>query len=137
MYKTLGYWFVDMLNSDFLETSLVIDSAPYFVYDYSRQMLYPSNWPNPIVCLSLLLEIWDTDNVYYNWTDCFPGCYLINFENNHIFQIKLFSTCPKSEDKNLNTLKSIFSHFYRTLNSQKLSKFHYSQTWEYVFKPKL
>ena len=49
-----------MLNFDFLEKGLGIDSLPHFAYDFSRKifaMLYSINWPNFIVWLPSLLEI--------------------------------------------------------------------------------
>ena len=60
IYKTLEYWFRDMLNFDFLKIDLAIVSPPHFVYDSSRKMflkLYSINWPNFITLLPLLLEI--------------------------------------------------------------------------------
>ena len=60
IYKTLEYWFRDILNFDFLKIDLAIVSPPYFVYDSSRKMflkLYSINWPNFITWLPLLLEI--------------------------------------------------------------------------------
>ena len=49
LYKTLYYWFRDMLNIDFLEKGLVIVSPPYFVHDFLRKVfliIYSISWPN-------------------------------------------------------------------------------------------
>ena len=90
LYKTLGYWFIDMLNFDFLEKGLGIVAPPYFVYNFSRKMflmLYSINWPNAIVWWPLLFEILDTMCIAIV---CFPGCDILNFEINPIFLIKPF-----------------------------------------------
>ena len=58
--KTLDYWFRDMLNFDFSEKGLGLVSPPHFVYHFSRKTfltLHSINWPNFIVWLPLLLEI--------------------------------------------------------------------------------
>ena len=60
LYKTLHSWSRYMLNFDFLEKGLEIDSPPHFVYDFKREMcliLYSINWPNFIASLPLLDEI--------------------------------------------------------------------------------
>ena len=60
VYKTLDYWFRDMLDFNFSEKGLGLVSPPHFVYDFSRKtffMLHSVNEPNFIVWLSLLLEI--------------------------------------------------------------------------------
>ena len=49
-----------MLNFNFSEKGLGLVSQPHFVNDFSRKifpMLYSINWPNFIVSLPLLLEI--------------------------------------------------------------------------------
>ena len=49
-----------MLNFDFSEKSLVLDSPPHFTYDFQQKIflkLYSINWPNFIVWLHLLIEI--------------------------------------------------------------------------------
>ena len=37
-YKTLAYWFRDMLNFDFSENGLELVSPSHFVYDFSRKV---------------------------------------------------------------------------------------------------
>ena len=64
LYKTLDYWFRDMLNFSFLEKGLGLVSPPHFVYDCdcSRKMffmLHSINWQSFIVLLAFLLEILD------------------------------------------------------------------------------
>ena len=61
-------------------------------------MLYFINSSNFIVWLPLVLEI--LGNMCFAIV-CFPGCDVINYNNNLIFQIKL-CTWPKRQDKNLN-----------------------------------
>ena len=49
-----------MLNLNFSEMGLELNSLPYSVYDFLRKMfliLYSINWPNFIARLPLLLEI--------------------------------------------------------------------------------
>ena len=65
---------------------------------------------------------------------CFPGCdvilKLINFEIKLMYLIKLFSTGPKNQDKNLNILKmkkaffkvNFFKHFSSFLQDFHLPK---------------
>ena len=106
VYRTLGYWFRDMLNFDHLEKGLVIVTPPHFLNDFSRKMflmLYSINWPNLIVWLPLLHEI--LSNICIAIV-CFPVCDVINFEINLIFLIKPF--------------------FYMTENSRQ--KFKYFET---------
>ena len=60
LFKTLHYWYRDMLNFAFLDKGLEIVSPAHFVYDFLTKMffmLYSINWPNFIVWLLLLLEI--------------------------------------------------------------------------------
>ena len=60
IYITLKCWYRDILNSDFLEKSLVTVFLTYFVYDISRKiffMLYSINYPDFIAWLPLLLEV--------------------------------------------------------------------------------
>ena len=128
-----------MLNFNFPEKGLGLVSASHFVYKLSRKMflmLYSINWPNAIVWLPLLLEI--LDNMCITIV-CYPGCDVIKFEINFIFLIKLFCYMTKKLRQKFKYLKngksfwgeikSIFHHFYRAYNCQKLS-----QTWECAFK---
>ena len=52
LYKTLEYWFKDMLNFNFSEKGLELVSLAHFVYDFLKKMflkLHPINWPNIMV----------------------------------------------------------------------------------------
>ena len=89
LYKTLDYWFRDMLNFDFLERDLGIFSLLSFVYDFLRKMFSCYiNWPNIILWLPLLREIFGNMCIAIV---CFPGCDVINLEIKLIFLIKPFS----------------------------------------------
>ena len=102
LYKTLDYWSRDRLNFDFLKKGLSTVYPSYFVYDCSRKlflMLHSINWPHVIFWLHLLLEILHS---MCNAIVCFPGCDVVNFENNLIFLIK---EIPKSQNKNVNILR--------------------------------
>ena len=60
MYKTLNYWYRDILNFDFLEKGLGIVSPLHSLYDFSTKMflmLDSINWANFIVWFPLILEI--------------------------------------------------------------------------------
>ena len=116
LHKNLGNWSRDMLNFGFLEKGLGQVSPPHFLYDFSRKMflmLYSIKWLNFIVQLSLLLEILDSICIA---VVCFPGCDAINSEINLVSLIKpffymtkkssRFSTWQKSQDKNLNILRT-------------------------------
>ena len=97
--------------------------------------LYFISWPNFIVWLSLLLEI--LINMFIEIICLF--CDVISFEINHNFPIKPFfyitkklrQKCKylKNEKKFYHEIKSIFHHFYRVFNFQKLC-----QTREWTFK---
>ena len=104
LYKTLGYWFRDVLNFFFLEKGLGILSPQHLEYDFSRKislMSYSINCPNFFVWLPLLLEILDIMCIAIV---CFPGCDVINFKLTLSFLWSRFSTCPKIQDKNWNIL---------------------------------
>ena len=136
---TLDYWSRDMLNFYFLDNDLGIISSTYFVYDFSRRMLYSVKWQNFIAWLPLLLEVLGNMSIAII---CFPGCDVINFEINIIFLIKpVFYLTRKSRQKfkyleNKKSfyveIKSIFHHFKRAFCSQNLS-----QTLECAFKTKM
>ena len=52
LYKTLEYWYRDMLNFDFSKNVLGLVSPPDFVYGFSIKkflMLYTIDWLNFIV----------------------------------------------------------------------------------------
>ena len=88
-----------MLDFDFLEKGLGIDSPPhfvydfsppYFVYDFSRKMflvLYFINWRNFTVWLPLLLEILANMCIVIVY---FPRGDITNFEIDLTFLIKRF-----------------------------------------------
>ena len=95
-----------ILNFDFLEKSLEYVSPPYFVHDFLRKiflMLCSINWPDFIVSFSLLLEI--LGNIYVAIV-CFPGFYVVNFEINFIFLIKLFFCMTKKSGKMFKCLEN-------------------------------
>ena len=101
LYKTFDYWSRDMLNFDFLEKGLGINSPPHLVFDFSRKMfliLSSVDWPNFNVWLPLLLEILGNMSVPIA---CFPGGDIINFELVS-FWSRCFTTWQKIQDKNLN-----------------------------------
>ena len=96
----------DMLNFAFLKIGLWIVFPPHFLYDFSRKiflMQYYINWPNLIAWLLLLLAILGTMCIAIM---CSPSCDVINFETNLTFLIKPFFVWPKSQDKNLNILRT-------------------------------
>ena len=106
LYKTSDYWFKDMLNFNFSEKGLRLVSPPHFVYDFSRKMflmLHSINWPNFIVWLPLLLEIL---GIMFIAIVCFPGCDVIDFEINLIFQIKPFFYKTKTSRQKFKYLKN-------------------------------
>ena len=62
VYKTLDYWFRDIINSTFSEKGMGLVCPQNFVSDFLRKlflMLHYINWPNFIVLLSLLFKILD------------------------------------------------------------------------------
>ena len=83
-------WSRDMLNFDFLDQSLVVNSPAHFVYNFSTKMflmLYSINWPNFIAWLLLLLEILGNMCIAIV---CSPGCDVMDFEIKFIFLIESF-----------------------------------------------
>ena len=99
-----------------------------FCYDFSTKMflmLYSINWPSFITWSPLLLEIMGNMCIVIV---CYPGCDIMDFEINLIFQIAVLSTWPKSHDKNLNNL--------RTKRAFKVKQKTLSQTLEWAFKYK-
>ena len=104
LYKSLDYWSRDMLSFGFLVKALGIISPPHFLYNFLRKiclMLYSTDWPNFIVWLPLLREI--LGNMCIEIV-CFLGCDVINFPSLSLYSSH-FSTWPKSQNKNLNTLR--------------------------------
>ena len=104
IYKTLEYWFRDMLNFDFLEKGLGIVSLPHFVYNFSRKiflMLYSINWRNFITWLYLLIEI--LVNMFIA-NACY--CDVTDFEIDLIYLIKPFSFMTKKSRQKFKYLKN-------------------------------
>ena len=119
--QTLDYWPRDMLNFNLSIKGLGLVSPPHFAHYFSRKiflMLHSINWPNFIVPLHLLLEIFGNMCVVIV---CFPGWDVINFEINLIFLIKTFWYMTKksrqkrkylqNENSFLGEITSIFYHF--------------------------
>ena len=100
---------ISTLYKAFLKTKrgLQLVYLPHFLHDFRRKtflLLYFINWPNFIVWLLLLREV--LTNMCIAIVS-FRGCDVINFEINLIFLIKPYlSTWPKSQDKNLNILRT-------------------------------
>ena len=95
-----------MLNFNFSEKCLGQVSPPNFVLFFSRKMfliIHSINRLNFIVWLSLLLHILGDVCIT---VVCYPGCNVIKFDINLIFLIKLFCYITKSQDKNLNILRT-------------------------------
>ena len=148
--KTIGpeiysiFWFLRKRSGNSLSIT--------FCDDFWRKMvlmLCSINWPNFSACLLLLLEILANNCIAFV---CYTGCNVLNFEIN-IFLIKAFfnmtkkwrqkfkywerevsfysdrfSTWLKSEDKNLNILRTrsiclIEPLFYMTKKSRQKFKY--------------
>ena len=106
LFKTLHYWFRDMLNFDFLDKGLGIVSPAHFVYDFSTKMflvLYSINWPNFIAWLPLLLEILGNMCVAIV---CLRRCDVINFKIKLIFLIKPFLYMTKKWRRKLKNFEN-------------------------------
>ena len=91
----------DMLNFGFLDKDLRIGSPAHFVYDFLTEMffmLYSINLANFIAWLFLLLEMLGNICIAIVF---YPGCDVLDFD---LSNQTIFSTRPKSEDKNLNIL---------------------------------
>ena len=103
--------------------------------------LYFISWPNFIVWLPLLLEI--LINMCIEIICC-SFCDVISFEINHNFPIKPFfyitkklrQKCKylKNEKKFYHEIKSIFYHFYRAFNFQKLCQ---TREWKNIYLSEL
>ena len=106
MHKILYYWSRNMLNFYFSEEGLGLVSTPYLVYDFPRKMLFmssPTNWPNLILWLLLLLKILG-DNC--TKTVCQPSSDVIKFEIYLIFLIKPFQYMTKKSRQKLKYLEN-------------------------------
>ena len=127
LYKTLGYWFRDMLNFDFIRKGLEIVFPPRLANDFSRNMLlmlYYINWP--IFIGWLLLEILGNMCITNIW---FQGYDVINSEAKLIFLIKIFLFMTKKSSEKFNYLenknsfkaeiKNRFSTFLRSFQLPK------------------
>ena len=109
-----------MLNFNFLENGLGIVSPRHFVHVFSRKMLliiYSINWPNLIVWLPLLLEMFGNMCITIV---CFQVCDAINFETSPIFLIKPFTCMIKKSRQKFKYLKNEKS-FKGEINSIFLS----------------
>ena len=87
-----------MLKFYFLGSGKGIVSPPHFVFDFSREMFL-----NFIIGLLFLLEILINTGIVIV---CDSGCDAIHFEINLIFLIKSSFYMTKSQDKNLNILRT-------------------------------
>ena len=121
LYKTLGYWSRDTLNSNFSEKGLGLVSPPHSVHSFSIKMFLVLdfiNLPNFIVWWPLLLEILGNKSITIV---CKPGYEVIKLEINLIFLIKPFCYMTKmsrqkpkyfeNEKSFWREIKSIFHHF--------------------------
>ena len=110
-YKTLDFWFRDMVNFNFSKKSLGLVSPPHFVYGFSRKIfpkLYPINWPNVYVWLPLILQIM----VIMCITIVFhSGCDAIKLEINLIFLIKPLTKKSKQKLKYLENEKTFWREY--------------------------
>ena len=117
LYKTLDYWFKDMLSFNSSEKCPGLVSLPHFVYDFSRKLfllLHSINWPNIIVWLPLQIS----------------GCDLIKFEIKLIFLTKPFRYITKKsrqkhkylekEKSFWHEIKRIFYHFWKGFQLSKI-----------------
>ena len=101
LFKTLHYWCRDMLNLDFSDKGLWIVSPAYFLYDFSTKMLlmlYSINWPISLPgCLYFLRY----------WAICVLRYFVNQVVRSWILKKRaIFSTWPKSHDKNFNILRT-------------------------------
>ena len=90
-----------MLNFDFLEKGLEKVSPSHFLYDFSRKIFF--------MLYSIYQMIKNTSWDIGKYVDCncwFPFSDVINFEVKFIFLTVRSSTRPKSQDKNLNLLRT-------------------------------
>ena len=104
LYKTLDYWFRDMLNFDFRRKGLEIVFPPRLANDFSRNMLfmlYSINWP--IFIGWLLLEILGNMCITNIW---FQGYDVINSEAKLIILIKIFLFMTKKSSEKFNYLEN-------------------------------
>ena len=96
----LCYWSRDMLNFDFLEKDLGIVSPAHFVYDFSK------------ICFCYVLltdQISFSGFLYFlrDWQYVYCNCILSRLWRHGFWNWPyrssraVFSTCPKSHDKNL------------------------------------
>ena len=98
MCKISDCWSTDMLNFDFSKKEQILVSPQYFVYDFSRKTLlklYSINWPNFIVWLSLLLEIFGNISTV---VICFPINDVLNFELTLLFKSSHFTAWPQNSE---------------------------------------
>ena len=106
-YKTWDYWSREVLNFDFSEKGLGSRNSFSTIFSacFLKKNLFhviSINWPNFIVWLPLLLEIWCNKCIIIV---CFSGCSVMNFEINLSFLIKAFFYIIKKSRQKLKLLK--------------------------------
>ena len=115
-------------------------SPPHTAYDFSVKMffiLHSINWPNFIVWLPLLLEIFVSMCIAIVY---FSACDVIIFEIKLTFLIKpYFYVTTKSRQKPIFLRMNEFLRWNKKHLSSFLKSFSFSyqklsQTWEYAFK---
>ena len=104
LYKTLDYWSRDMLNFDFLEKGLGINSPPHLVFDFSRKMFHIIFcWLTKFQCL-IAFTFWDTGQ--YECSNClFPSWWHHKFWIS-IFLIKVFYYLTKNSRQKFKYLEN-------------------------------
>ena len=99
LHKSLIYWSRDMLNFNFQEKGLGLNSPPHFVDDFSIKMFLNKNF---IVWLPLLLKILGNMCI----TNVNQAVTSWNLKLTLSFWSSCFATWPKNQDKNLNILRA-------------------------------
>ena len=117
-YKKSVWPLAFSLHKAFKKNWLELISLPHFLHDFWREIvltLYLINWPNFIVWLSLLLEIFGNMCILIIWCRFSD---IINFEIKHSVLVKPLFNISKSSGKKSQVnsqerkiLKSIFYHF--------------------------
>ena len=92
-------------NKNRSRTRLPDSFSAWFLKKNIYLVIYSITWPNFIVSLPLLREI---KGIMCIAIVCSPVCDVLNFEINFLINLSnqtVFSTWPKSQDKNLNILR--------------------------------
>ena len=105
LYKILDYWFRDIPNFDFLEWGLGKVSPPRFVNEFSKKCFW---------CYILLTNQSSLpDCLYFLRYWSILQLFVIQVLTSQLFKLTLsfqsrrfFSTSPKSQDKNVSTLRT-------------------------------